>query len=175
MRRRAVLIVALIAVGITPALTGWSAPEATQATQRTQNLSEPLPPHRLMAVPVDAAVLDVASVAPMAVTTQATSRWAQGKWTRFTAKVQRSALCIAHHESWRAGLWRALNSAGSTASGFAQWINSTWRTQTRRAHIGTRYARAYLAPPAVQAAVFAYQAMHHGLYPWRGTNCPGTT
>jgi hypothetical protein len=102
--------------------------------------------------------------------------WAAGLWNRFPARVERDALCIAHHESWNQGLWRARypNPRVSTASAFAQWTNPTWRAQTRRAHIGTQYRRAMDAPPAVQAAVFAFQDLHYGLYPWAGTGCPGT-
>ena len=99
--------------------------------------------------------------------------WVAGNWSRFKAWVEQSALCVAHHESWSSGLWTARNRT-SSASGFAQWIDSTWRVQAARAGVGTNYARAYLAPPEVQAAVFAYQALHHGLYPWHGTYCPGT-
>lgn len=102
--------------------------------------------------------------------------WAAGQWGRFKASTEASALCIAHHESWHAGLWKAIyrGPVSSTASGFAQWLDSTWRAQAKRAGVGTQYRRAYQAPAAVQAAVFAYQAEHYGLYPWAGTNCPGT-
>lgn len=102
--------------------------------------------------------------------------WGAGQWDRFPARVERSALCIAHHESWTAGLWKARyrGPISSTASGFAQWLGSTWRGQAKRAGVGIQYREAYLAPPAVQAEVFAFQALHHGLYPWVGTNCPGT-
>lgn len=104
------------------------------------------------------------------------SGWSAGQWSRFPARVERSARCIAKHESWNAGLWRARyhGPIASNASGFAQWLGSTWRTHTKRAGVGTRYRAAYLAPPAVQAEVFAFQMLHHGLYPWVGTNCPGT-
>lgn len=102
--------------------------------------------------------------------------WSAGQWSRFPARVERSARCIAKHESWTAGLWRARyhGPVTSDASGFAQWLGSSWRTQAKRAGVGTQYRAAYLAPPAVQAEVFAFQMLHHGLYPWVGTNCPGT-
>jgi hypothetical protein len=105
-------------------------------------------------------------------------KWIEGNWSRFSVSVQRSALCIAHHESWGTHngrrLWTALNLAGSTASGFAQWIDSSWQVQAKRAGIGTQYRRAVYAPAEIQAAVFAYQATNFGLYPWEGTQCPGT-
>jgi muramidase (phage lysozyme) len=87
--------------------------------------------------------------------------------------VERSARCIAKHESWSAGLWKAENPI-STASGAFQFIDSTWQAVARRAGIGTQYRHASDAPPRIQAAVFAHQALNYGLYPWKGTNCPGT-
>lgn len=117
-------------------------------------------------------VNDAARPDPLPKPTDLPKGWAAGQWDRFSLKVERSARCIAHHESWTAGLWTARNP--SSASGFAQWLDSTWRTQTKRAGVGTQYARAFLAPPKVQAEVFAFQAEHFGLYPWVGTQCPGT-
>lgn len=178
MRARRVLAV-VIAAGMLPALTGLSAPEITQPIKPVHILDDPRPPHRFMASPIDAAVLDVAPKATKPrivhkpVVLKATGGWAQGNWSRFPASVEISARCIAHHESWNAGLWRAKNGS-SSASGFAQWLDGIWRVQAKRAGVGTQYARAYLAPPDIQASVFAYQAMHYGLYPWHGTNCPGT-
>ena len=93
------------------------------------------------------------------------TNWAKGHWDRWPAKVEKTARCISKHESWNAGLWTARN-RHSTASGFAQWLDPIWRQQARRAHVGTQYARAYLAPPRIQAAVFAYQAQHYGIGPW---------
>jgi hypothetical protein len=189
MRARAVVISLLIMTLVTPGVAGWSAEEITHPAQTIQIQSDPIPPHRLMAAPIDAAVFDKPPVAIKHVVVhkkatkkkvvhkkvvyKANGSWTSGNWSRFSAKVQKSALCIAHHESWSAGLWRAKNRS-STASGFAQWLDGTWRVQAKRAGVGTQYSRAYLAPPAVQAAVFAYQASHYGLYPWNGTNCPGT-
>lgn len=160
--------------------------------------ADPLPPHRTLLPPMDAAHVDPPKPKPKPVVRASTPKpkpkptvhhvtpprstdkgWAAGDWGRFPARVQTTALCIAHHESWTMHngrrLWTALNLAGSTASGFAQWINDSWRTQAQRARVGTQYARAYLAPPRVQAAVFAYQMLHHGLYPWKGTHCGSGT
>lgn len=159
-------------------------------------LPDPLPPH--LGPPIDAAHADPPKPKPVvrvakAITphpkpkpknairvSRTTDRgWAAGDWGRFPARVQTTALCIAHHESWNLHngrrLWTALNLAGSSASGFAQWTNETWRGETKRAHVGTAYARAYLAPPRIQAAVFAYQMLHYGIYPWKGTHCGSGT
>ena len=187
MRARAVVITLLIATLITPELSGWS---TAQPTHSSQIQSDPIPPHRFFAAPIDAAVLDIAPVSKRSNVVHKSSvvvkkkvthiskvlptgPWSQGNWSRFPASVEISARCIAHHESWHAGLWRAKNGV-SSASGFGQWLDGIWRVQAKRAGVGTQYARAYLAPPDVQASVFAYQAMHYGLYPWHGTNCPGT-
>lgn len=99
--------------------------------------------------------------------------WAAGRWDRFPAHVERSARCIAKHESWTAGLWKAENPV-STASGAFQFVDGTWRAVAARAGVGEAFSHASDAPPHVQAAVFAHQAMNHGLYPWKGTHCPGT-
>ena len=187
MRARAVVITLLVATLITPELSGWS---TARPTHSSQIQSDPIPPHRFFAAPIDAAVLDIAPVSKRSNVVHKSSvvvkkkvthiskvlptgPWSQGNWSRFPASVEISARCIAHHESWHAGLWRAKNGV-SSASGFGQWLDGIWRVQAKRAGVGTQYARAYLAPPDVQASVFAYQAMHYGLYPWHGTNCPGT-
>lgn len=126
----------------------------------------------------DAATPDPMPPAPPAPTVSPASLpagWGAGLWARFPARVEIDARCIAHHESWTAGLWRAVNRGrGTSASGFGQWEDGSWQVQAARAGVGTEYARAYLAPPAVQAAVFAFQDLRHGLYPWAGTGCPGT-
>lgn len=46
-------------------------------------------------------------------------------------------------------------SRASTASGAYQFINSTWRSVTRKFNIGTEFERAADAPPAIQDAVAA--------------------
>ena len=46
-------------------------------------------------------------------------------------------------------------SRSSTASGAYQFINGTWQSLTRRFNIGTEFARAVEAPPAVQDALAA--------------------
>lgn len=190
MRPRAVAISLLIGTLIVPGLMGWSTAEFTQSTPPIQIQSDPIPPHRFFADPIDAATIDIVPVSkrsnvvhksvPVVKKKVVYSRvssssgpWSKGNWSRFPASVEISARCIAHHESWSAGLWRAKNRV-SSASGFAQWLDGTWRVQAKRAGVGTQYARAYLAPPDIQASVFAYQAMHYGLYPWHGTNCSGT-
>lgn len=44
---------------------------------------------------------------------------------------------------------------GSTASGAYQFINSTWRSVTRKFNVGTQFERAVDAPPPIQDAVAA--------------------
>lgn len=99
------------------------------------------------------------------------STWLAGQWQRFPAWVETKAFCIAHHESWSAGLWRAQNGS-SSASGFAQWLTGTWQIETQRSGLGRAYSRAREAPAQVQAAVFAWQVQHGGgLYPWAPDGC----
>ncbi len=98
-------------------------------------------------------------------------RFHQGWWGRFPAKVERAALCVIKHESW-GKMWLGQNPV-STASGAAQWINSTWRANAARAGVPVT-ARARYAPPKDQAKVFAWMWTHGGKKAWRGTNCPGT-
>ncbi len=91
-------------------------------------------------------------------------------WAKFDAGVEKFALCVARHESWRAGLWKARN-PNTSASGAFQFLDSTWRIQSHRAGI-TGYARAYLAPPDAQALTFAVSVTKYNLWTaWRGTNC----
>jgi hypothetical protein len=86
------------------------------------------------------------------------------------------AECVIDHESrnWpydgNPRPYDAVRSDGGTASGAYQFIDSTWRTVSRKAgHPG--YARAHLAPPAVQDAVFAWTVLHEGPHHWAGTGC----
>jgi hypothetical protein len=91
-------------------------------------------------------------------------------WAKFDPEVERFALCVAHHESWLAGLWTARNPHNS-ASGAFQYIDSSWRVQSRRAGV-TGYARAYQAPPDAQALTFAVNvSKYHAWSSWNGTNC----
>lgn len=99
--------------------------------------------------------------------------WAAGQWSRFPAWVEEFALCVAHHESWHSGLWKAENPV-SSASGAFQFIDSTWSAWARRAGVAApRHASA--ASASTQAYVFAYGLINHGgRRAWHGTNCPGT-
>lgn len=115
---------------------------------------------------------------PARVVSAVPAAWSAGDWGRFPARVERLALCVAHHESWdwnKAHTRRLYTAANdhSSARGFAQWVRIAWQAQTQRAGI-TGYPTAETAPPRIQAEVFAYQVMHHGMYPWAGTACPGT-
>jgi hypothetical protein len=126
--------------------------------------ADPLPPTH---PPVAAAVHTLSTpVRPSPVPLS----WA-ARWKPYPAWVGTFATCVARHESWSAGLWRAVNHGrGTSASGFAQWENGTWRTNAAR--VGLRTAsRAYLAPPEHQVAVFAFMVLHGGQSAWRGTHC----
>jgi hypothetical protein len=92
-------------------------------------------------------------------------------WAHYPAWVHRFGLCVARHESWTAGLWKAQNPV-SSASGAFQYLDSTWRGQARRAHVGTQYRRAKNAPAVIQVRVFAYNVYHyHAQRSWYGTHC----
>jgi peptidoglycan hydrolase-like protein with peptidoglycan-binding domain len=91
-------------------------------------------------------------------------------WAKFAPEVERFALCVAHHESWGAGLWTARSSNGLYSGAF-QWNDDTWRIQSHRAGI-RGYERAYQAPPDAQALTFAVAiAKYHSWSSWDGTNC----
>jgi hypothetical protein len=113
-----------------------------------------------------------ATVHPAAVSTQQRS-WntTTSVWAHYPSWVHKFGLCVAHHESWTAGLWKAQNPV-STASGAFQYLNSTWRAHARRAHVGTQYKRAKDAPPVIQVKVFAYNVYHfRSQKSWYGTHC----
>lgn len=101
-------------------------------------------------------------------------RWARGLWLRFPARIERAAWCVAGHESLHAGLWRAENPGSGTASGFAQWIDSTFRIHAHRAGVRVRSYHAADVTARKQAAIFA------AVWPtsksaWYGTGCyPGS-
>jgi hypothetical protein len=99
------------------------------------------------------------------------SSW-KALWASYPLSVRLSATCIAKHESWDAGLWKAHNPV-SSASGFAQWIDSTWRVNAKRAGVNAQSSAAS-SSPANQVKVFAWMVLNHQLGAWNGTNCPGT-
>ena len=91
-------------------------------------------------------------------------------WAKFDPEVERFARCVAHHESWRAGLWTARN-PHTSASGAFQYLDSTWRIQSHRAGV-YGFARAYLAPPDAQALTFAVNVSRYNSWSsWSGTHC----
>lgn len=126
--------------------------------------------------PVAEPVKPVAKPKPKPAPSSPTS-W-KALWAPYPAWVRDFAYCIARHESWDAGLWRAeyRGPLPSTASGFAQWTNPTWAGHTARAGVGQGYSRAMYAPAAVQVAVFAhhmtsYRDRSYAARPWNGTHC----
>lgn len=78
--------------------------------------------------------------------------------------------CVRRHESDTSGGYKAQNRK-SSASGAYQFLDGTWRTESREAGI-TNYARAIQAPPHVQdwvayhAGVIQRQRSH-----WKGSGC----
>lgn len=98
--------------------------------------------------------------------------WARGDWARFPRRFEVAAYGVARHESMTAGLWTARNGR-SSASGFAQWLDSTWRTHARNAGVKHVPPRAYLASPRKQARVFA-DAWTYNKGAWCGTGVRGT-
>jgi hypothetical protein len=90
--------------------------------------------------------------------------------------VRSFANCVIDHESrdWpydgHPRPYQAHRSDSGTASGAYQFIDSTWRHQSRLAGF-PGYARAMLAPPAVQDAVFAFVVLRGGAGNWNGTHC----
>lgn len=107
------------------------------------------------------------------VSTQRSWNSTMSVWSHYPKWVHTFGLCVAHHESWNAGLWTALNQwSGSGASGAFQYLDSTWRVHAQRAHIGTQYRKAMYAPAKVQVAVFAYNVYYkHAQRAWWGTHC----
>jgi Transglycosylase-like domain len=83
-------------------------------------------------------------------------------------------VCIRHHE-WDRTAWpydhgyRAENPV-STASGAYQFVDRTWRSESRAAgYAGTGHASA--ASVGVQDAVAFYAITHGGRSAWRGDGC----
>ena len=89
-------------------------------------------------------------------------------WAGVTGPVYTFATCVAHHESWHAGLWKALNPSG--ASGFGQWMPPTWQANAARAGVPVTRT-ALLSPPGDQVKVFIWMFDHHEQGAWRGTHC----
>ena len=100
---------------------------------------------------------------------RSSASWAAGDWGRYPGWVEVVALCVAHRESWSAGLWSAENPV-STASGAFQYVDGTWQAWTDRAGVGQQYQHASDAPPRVQVAVFVYTWAHGGRRAW-AWNC----
>ena len=88
-------------------------------------------------------------------------------------------MCIRHHESIRAGHYRARNASG--AGGAYQFMPSTFAGNARYTVVnGKHIARAYAhtnpsrVPAFIQDAVFIHAIRHGGIKAWHGTWCPGT-
>jgi hypothetical protein len=167
-----------VAVAFVLAVTVLAIPNDTPTPTVTATVYVPVPGHTRPARPAPTVTVTrtaqpVSRATDRAPLTGDTS-WAAGRWGRFPVSIQQAALCVAKHESWHEHngrrLWTALNLAGSSASGFAQWLDGTWRIHAQRAGTGTQYARAVYAPAHVQAAVFAANwPTSKGA--WAGTGC----
>lgn len=95
-------------------------------------------------------------------------------WDRQKRWVWVMSKCVRLHESMHAGHYKAINRAGSTASGAYQMLDSTWRSLAAHVPGASKYRRAFMAPPVVQDRVFIWAVTHRGKGNWRGTNCEGT-
>jgi muramidase (phage lysozyme) len=89
-------------------------------------------------------------------------------------KLNRTLVCIRQHESDR-GPYPNLNgqtaqNPRSTASGFYQYLDGTWRNISAKAGY-PGYKRAMYAPAEVQHAVAYYHITHLGTSAWRGSGC----
>ena len=111
------------------------------------------------------------------------NRWHDSGDIRVWKGVPRSArdvwLCIRRHESIEAGHYRAVNGAGSSATGAGQWLLGTWSgikqwVKVDGKFVARPYRQAKDAPPWVQDAAFVHVWRHDGLSMWHGTWCPGT-
>ena len=168
-----VIVIALV-MGLQPAKAAplpMAVPTATNTTAAsvTGHAVTAVTPR---AVPKTAKVATPTAVALYRARISHQPYWWAKLWVSYPYWVYKFGTCVAHHESWHAGLWRAQNHY-SSASGFAQWLTSTWRSHAKRA--GLRgYSKAKYAPPAVQVRAFAVQVIKYGKYPWKGTRCaPG--
>ena len=72
--------------------------------------------------------------------------------------------------------WENVDYPNSHASGAYQFEPATWRQLTQEAQIGTQYAEAYLAPPAIQDAIASFAASNYdpnSTFLWRASAPPG--
>jgi hypothetical protein len=94
--------------------------------------------------------------------------------TSATGPLQFSSLgqMVQHFESgdYSAAPTAANLALGSTASGAYQFTNTTWNQYAAAVPGASQYGAAYLAPPAVQDAVFQQAVQSNGLNDW---TCPG--
>lgn len=90
-------------------------------------------------------------------------------WDRQPRWVRRFAVCVVAHESRWAGLYRAQNPT-STASGVAQWIDSTWRAHVRLAGVPAHARHAAYASRRIQDRVFVW-GVRHNPAAWAGDRC----
>lgn len=101
---------------------------------------------------------------------------ARSVWAGYPTWVPVMSRCVIRHESanWpydgHPRPYQARRSDGGSASGAYSYIDSTWRDHSRAAGF-PGYAHAYLAPPRVQDAVFAWSVTHRGVHHWDGTHC----
>jgi hypothetical protein len=100
-------------------------------------------------------------------------------WNGVPLRIRSLGMCIRHHESIRAGHYRARNRSG--AGGAYQFMPRTFAGNARYTVVNGKYiARPYAhtnpsqVPAFVQDAVFIHAIRHGGIRAWHGTNCPGT-
>ena len=142
------------------------------------NISEPLPavnPKPILKVapaPKPKPVVEKATPTDLParmVTTSPSWSSTAAVWAKYPSWVEKFALCVAHHESWSAGLWLAENPT-STASGAFQWIDGSWQASLRRAGMSGP-SHASDASATVQAKVTAYAINSGQQFNWAGSGC----
>jgi hypothetical protein len=102
--------------------------------------------------------------------------WNFVNWSQFPSWAVSLVKCFNHHEAWNwpvshkgQSIFDAENPT-SSASGFVQMIDGTWRHYRTLAHAGTA-SHASDASPTNQAKAAIYAVTHGGIGNWKGTHC----
>ena len=163
----AALSALILVLTVVFALSGKAEGEALGAPRTAQILSEPDPPHRVLAVPLDAATLDPAPPARVKPKAHPTGTRNHPRSVRIPSSLAAFMRCVSNRESH--GNYKAENPT-STASGRWQFIDASWVSYSKMAgHPGWSHAAS--APPAVQDAVALWVMVNKGRYPWKGKGC----